>query len=579
VSKKVPHIVVIGGGVTGLAAAYQLERAKQAGAELSYTLLERDDRVGGKVGGEVVLDPETGKPYIIDGGPDCFSAFKPGARRMTTLLGAEDDWLPSNEPKKKVYIYRDNKMHELPEGFVMFVPTQLAPLFETGLLTDQGKMDMIREMTIAPRDWKKTGQTPDSKGGKRRDESLESFITRRFGREVLDYVAEPFVGGVHASDPVDMSLAASFPMYFDLEEKYGSVIKGTVMSQAERKRAAQVRAKAAAIKAEDTGSTSKKDIWGNTVFASYKLGMHELTDAMAQHIAHNIRTGVKVESIIREEDGSYQLKVCTAEGTSPYHTVGRIGAESSDVRAQRACGSSDSDQPVFCGYIDEDKLGSGKLGEAQATTLSYMDDLISADAVIIATESFAGAELTRKLDAEISEAYAGIPNITSSTISFAFRESDLGLDRKDGFGVLVPEIEKRDLLAASWSSTKWPGRAPEGRVLIRGFAGTPKNQEIMNLPDDELIARVLDELRHVMGLPKDAEPLFARLYRWTLGMSQYKMGHLDRVETIEDRVAQTKGLACVGGCFRGVGIPNCIDAGEEAARKVMTDWNIDYEDA
>ena len=545
-TKKNPHIVIVGAGVTGLAAAYCLERAKQAGVECSYTLLERDNRTGGKVAGEVVHDPETGEPYIIDGGPDCFSAMKPGGRRMTTTLGLEDDWLPSNDARKKVYIYRDDKMHELPEGFVMFVPTALGPLFETDLLSEQGKMDMIREMTVPARDWSKTGQSKEGKGAARRDESLESFIVRRFGQEVLDYVAEPFIGGVHASDPIDMSLEASFPMYFDLEEKYGSVIKGTVMGQAARKRAAA--AKIAAMKA--SGEAPKKDIWGKTVFASYKQGMHELTDTMTEHIQDNVRTGVIVDSITRDIDGKYHLSCLHTdeekmEGTPSHSAAQGVGSENVDGRGRE-------------GY-----------------PLSSPEHL-TADAVIIATESFAGAELTKDIDAEIAAAYAGIPNITSSTISFAFRESDLGPDRNDGFGVLVPEIEKRDLLAASWSSTKWPGRAPEGRILIRGFAGTPKNQEVMQLSDEQLIATVLDELRHVMGLPKDVQPLFARLYRWTLGMSQYKMGHLDRVETIEDRTAAIRGLACAGGCFRGVGIPNCIDGGEEAARKVLADFDLEY---
>ena len=571
------HIVIVGGGATGLAAAYYLERAKQAGANLTYTLLERDCRVGGKVAGEIVLDPETGEPYIIDGGPDCFSAMKPGGRRMTTQLDAEDDWLPSNDPKKKVYIFRDGKMHELPEGFVMFVPTKLGPLFETELLSEQGKMDMIREMTVPPRDWAADGMSKDGTGDARRDEAMGSFIKRRFGQEVLDYIAEPFLGGVHASDPIDMSLGSHFPMYFDLEEKYGSVIRGTVMAQEARARAA----KAAALKAKEEDAPPKKDIWGKTVFASYKLGMHELTDSMAQHTAHNIRTGVKVESVTRTDCGSYRVEICTAEGTSPYHTVGRIGAladdSGKDLGAQRACAAQGASQPVFCGRIDEDKIPEDKLAQAAQTTLSYMDEVIEADGVIIATESYAGAEVTADLDPAIAAAYAGIPNVSSSTISFAFREEDLGPERKDGFGVLVPEVEKSDLLAASWSSTKWPGRAPEGRVLIRGFAGTPKNQEVMNLPDEELIAVVLDELRAVMGLPKDAEPLFARLYRWTLGMSQYKMGHLDRVETIEERTAATPGLACAGGCFRGVGIPNCIDGGEEAAQKVMKDFDLDID--
>ncbi|MCL2746505.1 MAG: protoporphyrinogen oxidase, partial [Coriobacteriia bacterium] len=362
---KAKHIVIVGAGATGLAAAYYLERAKQAGLDITYTLLERDERVGGKVAGEVVLDPETGEPYIIDGGPDCFSAFKPGGRRMTTLLGCENDWLPSNDPKKKVYIYRDEKMHELPEGFVMFVPTDLGPLFETDLLSEEGKMDMIREMTTPPRDWSKTGQSKCGKGKARRDEAMGSFIERRFGKEVLDYIAEPFLGGVHASEPADMSLEAHFPMYFDLEEKYGSVIRGTVMGKEARKR----RAKAAEAAAEKSGS-KKKDIWGNTVFASYKLGMHELTDAMAQHTAHNIRTGVKVESITREADGSYHVALCPTSVTSPYHTVGCIGAlpsgkeEFDNSSAQCACAAQDSSQPVFCGVIDEDKIAAEKLAES-----------------------------------------------------------------------------------------------------------------------------------------------------------------------------------------------------------------------
>jgi len=561
-STKVPHIVIVGGGATGLAAAYYLERAQQAGIPLTYTLLERDCRVGGKVAGELVLDPETSEPYIVDGGPDCFSAIKPGGRRMTTLLDCEDDWLPSNDARKKVYIYRDGHMHELPEGFVMFVPTQLEPLFATGLLSEQGKKDMIREMTLEARDWAQTGQSKEGKGAERRDEAMGSFIERRFGKEVLDYLAEPFLGGVHASEPEDMSLEAHFPMYFDLEEKYGSVIRGTVMAQAARKRAAAARAQVAETA---DGAPPKKNIWGNTVFASYKRGMHELTDAMAQHSVHNIRTGVRVKSITRVDDGSYILEICDAEGTSPYHSVGRRGALD-EVK--------NTDQTVFCGRINADLAQQAHL--TQSTVDNDAQESITADAVIIATESYAGAEILRELDSEIAAAYEGIPNVSSSTISFAFREEDLGLDRKDGFGVLVPAVEGRDLLAASWSSTKWPGRAPAGRVLIRGFAGTPKNQAIMDLPDEELIEVVLEELRHVMDLPKDAQPLFARLYRWTLGMSQYKMGHLDRVETIEARTSATKGLACAGGCFRGVGIPNCIDGGEEAARKVLADFNLEY---
>ena len=137
-------------------------------------------------------------------------------------------------------------------------------------------------------------------------------------------------------------------------------------------------------------------------------------------------------------------------------------------------------------------------------------------------------------------------------------------------------MENRALLAATWSSTKWSNRAPQGRVLIRGFAGTPHNQDMMEKSDEELTSIVLSELKEIMDIKPDAKPLFSRFYRWTLGMSQYTMGHLDRVEMIEHICDKTPGLAAAGGCFRGVGVPNCIAGGERAALKLIADVGLDY---
>lgn len=486
------HIVIIGGGATGLGAAFQLKRAQDAGVEVTYQLIERDNRLGGKVAGEVVLDPETGEPFIIDGGPDCFSAHKPAAMRIANLTGIGDQKLPSQESRKVVYIWRDGRMHELPEGFSMFVPTQLAPLFETELLSEAGKAEMLRDLSVPKK------EVPE---GQRNDETLESFITRRFGREVLDYLAEPFIGGVHASAPETMSLAASFPMYLDMEQKYGSVIKGTVLARAARERAMAGRPK-------DPNST---------VFATFRQGLHQLTDAMADAAGReNMQTGVGVSDIVPEDNGGYHVIL-------------------------------DDGQTIF------------------------------ADGVIIATESYAGAELTRHINPELAQAYAGIPNLTSATCSFGFDAAEAAFPH-DGFGVLVPACEERNLLAATWSSTKWSNRAPEGRVLIRGFIGTPHNQEVMERTDEELTEVVLQELREVMGINPDAKPLFSRFYRWHLGMSQYTIGHLDRVELIEHVCETTKGLATAGGCFRGVGVPNCIEGGERAARKILADYGVEYTD-
>lgn len=483
------RFAIIGGGATGLGAAFLFKRAQDAGVDVEFELYERDNRLGGKVAGEIVPDPETGEPFIIDGGPDCFTARKPAAMRVAKLAGIEDQKLPSQESKKGTYIWRGNRKHHLPEGFSMFVPTQLGPVFETELLTEEGKREMLRDLVVPKKE-----VAPSEFN----DETLESFIVRRFGREVLDYLAEPFIGGVHASAPETMSLRASFPMYLDMEQKYGSVIRGTVEG-------ARARAKM---------STGKPKDPKQTLFATFRLGLHQLTDAMADAAGHeHLHTQCPVESVVA--DGK-RYRVTLADGS----------------------------HEIF-------------------------------DGIVMATESYAAAHILRDFDIEMANAYEGIPNLTSSTCSFGFKAEDIDLP-ESGFGTLVPAVENRALLAATWSSTKWSNRAPEGRVLIRGFAGTPHNQDMMEKSDEELTSIVLSELKEIMDIRSDAEPLFSRFYRWTLGMSQYTMGHLDRVEMIEHICDKTPGLAAAGGCFRGVGVPNCIAGGERAALKLITDVGLDY---
>jgi oxygen-dependent protoporphyrinogen oxidase len=195
------------------------------------------------------------------------------------------------------------------------------------------------------------------------------------------------------------------------------------------------------------------------------------------------------------------------------------------------------------------------------------------DAVVIATESWAAEPLVRPLDAGIADALAAIPTSSSATVSFAFDAAEIGIN-VNAFGVLCPAIENSRLLAATFSSTKWPGRAPDGAVLIRAFLGGPNNQAIMVKSDEELTQIGLDELRKILGIDPKVQPLFSRFFRWTAAMPQYTMGHLDRVALIEQRAGDIPGLALAGGSYRGVGLPNCIESGEGAVSKVLREWDI-----
>ncbi len=485
------RIIIIGGGAAGLSAAYKVTRAASEGHGVEFVLVEKDRRLGGKIQTEMVPDPSEEGKFVVDGGPDCFLTEKPACHRIAKLTGIFDDELPTDETRKRTWILSRGKLHQMPDGVMMFAPTKFIPFATTGLFSWGGKIRMAVDLLIPP---KKV--VP----GEMNDETLESFVVRRMGRECLDRLAEPLVGGVHASDPTQMSLAATFPRLLEMEQTYGSLMKAFL---ATRRKVEEMRRKYPPKPGEKP----------RTFFTSFAGGMQQLTDRMADAAGRKcIHTGLAVTSLQRTSGDGWRVSL--SDGSS-----------------------------------------------------------VDGDAVIVATESWAAEPLIRPLDAAIADALANIPTSSSATVSVAFNESEVGFDL-NAFGVLCPLVEGRALMAATYSSTKWPGRAPPGKVLLRGFVGGPHNQEIVKRPDDDLVQTVLAEFRDILGLNPFAKPLFSRVFRWHRGMPQYTLGHLDRVTLIESHSAQTPGLAFAGGSFRGVGVPNCIESGERAVSKVLAEWGI-----
>ena len=485
------RVIIIGGGVAGLGAAYKITRAASEGHDVTFVLIEKDRRLGGKIMTEIVPDPSEEGRFIVDGGPDCFLTEKPACHRIAKLTGIFDDELPTNESRKRTWILSRGKLHELPDGIFMFAPTKFLPFATTGLFSWPGKIRMAMDLFIPPK---------KVMPGEFNDETLENFVVRRMGRECLDRLAEPLVGGVHASDPSKMSLAATFPRLLEMEQKYGSLMKGFI---AARRKVEEMRRKYPVKPGEKP----------RTFFTSFLNGMHELTDRMADAAGRErLQTGLAVTGLRRRNDHGWSASL--SDGTT-----------------------------------------------------------VDGDAVIIATESWAAEPLIRPHDKAIADALASIPSSSSATVSVAFNEREVGFDL-EAFGVLCPLIEGRALMAATYSSTKWPGRAPVGKVLLRGFVGGPHNQEILKRSDEELVRIAIDEFCSIVGLNPFAKPLFSRVFRWHLGMPQYTLGHLDRVRSIEDRCAEIPGFAIAGGSYRGVGVPNCIESGEQATSKVLGEWGI-----
>jgi oxygen-dependent protoporphyrinogen oxidase len=193
-------------------------------------------------------------------------------------------------------------------------------------------------------------------------------------------------------------------------------------------------------------------------------------------------------------------------------------------------------------------------------------EVLQADGLILATPAYVSGELLSGIDPQLGQNLQDIPYVSTATISLAYRESDLPRPL-DGYGYVIPRREGRRALACTWTSTKFPHRAPEGYALLRVFAGRAGQEE--DMPQDEagLLEVALEELLLTLGIT--AQPIYERVYYWDRAMPQYNLGHPQRLERIDTAIEKLPALALAGNGYRGIGIPDCIHSGEVAAAQVL----------
>ncbi|MEE8424062.1 MAG: protoporphyrinogen oxidase [Thermodesulfobacteriota bacterium] len=469
-------VVIIGGGISGLSTAYSLEKLlEQSGDELTYTLFEKRTRLGGNI----VTEKEKG--FVVEGGPDCFISEKPWALALCKELGLKDEIICTNDERRKTFVLWKGKLHELPEGVILMVPTKMVPILWSTLISFPGKIRMGMEYFI-----------PKRKSNE--DESLGSFVRRRLGKEALTKIAEPLIAGIHAGDPETMSIKSSFPRFVDLEQNYGSLIKGMLARMVEAKKR----------KKKSTGEKM-------TMFMTLKGGVETLTNTIAS---------------------------CLPVGSTVQ------GKEITGISRSNVNGGNPSYAISFAGD----------------------DNTVKADAVIIAAPAHVAAKLLENLDPSLAGQLADIPYASTATVSVAYKKEDVS-HPLNGFGFVIPKVENRQIMAATWTSVKFSYRAPEDAVLIRCFVGGSMNEELVSLSDEEMVKMVREELKDIMGI--DAKPTLSKVFRFHKSMPQYTIGHEERVARIEQVVDEHEGLFLTGSAYRGIGISDCVHNGEITAKKVF----------
>ena len=446
------RIAIIGGGISGLSAAFELEEQRRAGVPLEYVLYESSQNLGG------VLRTEHVDGCIVEAGPDSFLTEKPWAAELCRQIGLGDQLIGSNDAERKTYILLKNCLVVLPDGLMFIFSARM-------------KLRMARE-------WFHPPHKADS------DETVAALVERHYGVEMVEHIADPLLSGVYGGEAAQLSVRAVLPRFAEMESKYGSL----------------GRAMLAARKKMTLASQGAKP----PLFTSLRDGMQQMVDALLTRLSPDALLKNTVVQAVQPQENGWTVSA---------------GLQSDHF-----------------------------------------------DAVIVATPAPAASELLHIASAELASELASIQYSSSVTVA-------LGYDRKvreslpSGFGFLVPRSEGKRMMAATFVHNKFPHRAPEDRALVRCFLGGVRDEQVLDLPEDEILRVVREELRSILSLT--AEPLFTRVHKWKGAMAQYSVGHLERLERIERLRQQLPGLALAGNGYRGVGVPDCVRSGRDAAKNML----------
>ncbi|MGD8352396.1 MAG: protoporphyrinogen oxidase, partial [Nitrospirota bacterium] len=409
--------------------------------------------------GKVWTDREEG--YLLESALNGFLDNKPRTLELAALLSLEP--LRSNESSKKRFIVLGGELNKLPESPPAFL--------SSGLMSVPGKLRIMLEPFI-----------PRSKA---EDESLADFARRRLGREAFEKLIDPMASGIYAGNPENMSLASCFPRIREIEQTYGSLIRGLIKISAERKKK---------VGAAPAGTLT-----------SFGEGMQAMSDALAGVLGERLRLGSRVQGVEPAKSGGYRLHL--SDGTA-----------------------------------------------------------VEADVAVLAMPAHQAQEALKGLDPAASELLGGIEYPPVAVVCTAFKRENVGTPLEK-FGFLVPFREGRKILGTLFDSSIYPGRAPEGRVLLRTMAGGSRAPSIAMLEDGKLLGTVLSELGEIAGVKGDPE--FVKIFRHEQAIPQYALGHPRRLGEIEERMAGHRGLYVTGNALRGISFNDCIENSYNLAMRIL----------
>lgn len=446
------QVAIVGGGISGLAAAYYLQRFG-----IGCKLYEPQERLGGTIRTDRVAG------CLVEGGADSWLAEKTWFRELLRDLGLDDQVIGSNDERRRTYMARRGRLVPLPEGLGLLAPTKTWALVSSPLFGTGTKLRFMLEWLYRP--------------ARRADRSVAEFVRDHFGKKAVEYLAQPMMAGVYGAPAESLSAERVLPRLVEYERRYGSIQRGAKRDRAGR---------------SDGPS-----------FLTLREGMGSLVETLGQRIAKSCEVvRSRVVQLRRDPDNWF---------------------------------------------------------------LRLEDGSAVAEHVVVATPAHEAARLLAQTAPELADLLGRVGYTSSIVVGLVYDAEGFG-HPLDGFGLLAPRAEQRSVAACTWVNTKFDGRTPPDRVLLRAFLTGEAAEQAAGISDESILGQTDADLRAWMRFR--ARPTGRYVQRWDRAMPQYGVGHSDCLKEIEEQLWYLPRLHLAGNGYEGLGIPDCVRRSEAIAEAI-----------
>ena len=534
------NVTIVGGGLTGLTAAYYLGRAKP---DWTITLYEQAPRFGGKIQTQRVDD------FVVELGPDSYLGRKTEMTDLVYDLGLGDT-LVSNETGQ-AFVYDKGSIHPIPGGSIMGIPTEMMPFVKATLISWPGKLRAGLDYFKKPYQLDKNG-----------DVSIGHFFKYHLGQEMMDKLIEPLLAGIYGGDIYKISLLSTFPHFIQVEQKYGNMVKGMMAAKMGHSKAGVTKAAKGAVAEGDVPRA------GKGTMTDRQFESHEAKSTKAQADMASRKGTAAQSGMFRQLTGGLESVITAIVEAMPSNVTLHTSALVSDIRytdGQYALDvvKQDSEDCNCNGQLESRENSDAETSHNTSVTSDEVTG--NADQVIICTppatynqwfKDDAGFDFLRSMEQS-----------SCAIAIMAFDKSTFDGELK-GSGLLITRNTDTPLTACTILNQKWPQTTPDDKIVLRVFIGKPGNDVVEHLNDEELSELAVKEIQRIMSF--STQPEWVRINRLIHCMPQYNVGHRAGIKAVREHVAEHyPNLHLIGTPFDGIGIPDGVKQAKELVQSIV----------